>query len=186
MTIFFNFFGGPGTGKSSAATYCFSMSKDYPCNSEYVPEKAKEWAWEKRNIKLIHQFELFQRQSHREARMYEDVGVVFADSPVWLSAYYSSLQKNKAAQEVVEELCREHYSEAKEKGVTHYNIWLTRVKPYNPKGRFQNEAGAKEIDLQMRPYLESLGVTFIDCDGIKEEAWYCVRDILKKHPEAKI
>lgn len=186
MTIVFNFFGGPGVGKSTNTTYCFAMSKDDQYNSEYVSEKAKEWAWEKRDIKLIHQFELFQKQSHREKRLFHEVSVVFADSPVWLAAYYSSLQNHKSALEVMESLCIEYYKEASEQGVKHYNIWLKRIKPYNPKGRFQSEQGAKDIDAQMRPYLEKLGVVFLECDGVKEESWHLVKNILSGYPEAKI
>ena len=190
MTVIFNFYGGPGTGKSVAATYCFAMSKDDQYNSEYVSEAAKDRAWEKKPIRLNDQFEIFEEQTKREKRLFNEASVVFTDSPIWLSAYYASLQKGtqlgNAAQIVVEKLCREFYSEASARGVEHVHIWLKRVKPYNKKGRFQTEAQAKEIDNLMRPYLENLGVQFIDCEGKKEKAYDLVRSILETHPEAKI
>lgn len=186
MTVVINFFGGPSSGKSTLATYCFAMSKDDGFNSEYVPEKAKDWAWEKRKIKLIDQFELFSKQSKREKRLYHEASVILADSPVWLSAYYASLQDNRSAKKVMEELCKEFYFEADEIGIKHYFIWVKRVKAYNPKGRFQTEEQAMEIDKMMKPYLEKLGVTFLECNGVKEEAWHFVQNILSGYPEAKI
>lgn len=181
MTIIFNFFGGPGTGKSTSATYCFAMSKDAQVNSEYVSEVAKEWAWEKRHISLLDQFELFKKQTDREKRLFHETEVVFSDSPVWLSSYYASLKDNLHASEVFKELCQQYYLMTSQQGVRHINIWLTRVKPYNPKGRFQNEAQAKDIDAMMKPFLESLGVQFIVCPGVKEEAWELVKGLLEQN-----
>lgn len=191
MTIVFNFYGGPGTGKTTSAAYCFAMSKDDQYNSEYVNEAAKDRAWDKKPIRLRDQFELFEEQTKREKRPYGEAALIFADSPVWLSAYYSSLHKNssrfgEATCVVVEELCKEFYREARSRGVQHIDIWLKRIKPYNKKGRFQTEEEAKEIDNLMRPYLESLGVQFIDCEGKKEKVYELVTSLLEKYPVAKI
>jgi hypothetical protein len=109
MTVFFNFFSGPSTGKSTCATYAFAMSKDDGYNSEYVPEKAKDLAWEKKDITLITQFDLFRRQTIRESRLFHEASVVFADSPVWLSAYYPSLQKRPDVQSVFESMVLDYY-----------------------------------------------------------------------------
>ena len=179
MTIIFNFFGGPGTGKSTCATYSFAMSKDDRYNAEYVPEKAKDWAWERRNITLIDQFGVLQNQCTRESRLFGEASVVFTDSPVWLCAYYASISNPDFVRLTVEQLCRDHYDVAVSRGVKHHNIWLTRCKPYNAKGRFQTEDEAKAIDADMRRYFESLGVSMIECPGKKEDVYEMVKSILK-------
>jgi len=48
---------------------------------------------------------------------------------------------------------RAYYDQAKNSGVKHYHIMLTRTKPYNPAGRYQTEAEARAIDGELQNIL---------------------------------
>lgn len=164
MTVFFNFFSGPGTGKSESATYCFAMSKGDGYNAEYVPERAKDFAWERRGISALNQFSILEEQINRESRLFHEAGLVFADSPVWLSAYYSSLQGKPHLQQTVEELCKEYYANIENNGIVYYNIWLNRIKPY----------------------IENLGIQLIELPGDKFQVYEFVKSVLPAFPHAKV
>ena len=48
-TLIVNFFGPPGSGKSTAAAYVFSKLKMAGVNAEIVTEYAKDKVWEENN-----------------------------------------------------------------------------------------------------------------------------------------
>jgi hypothetical protein len=79
-----------------------------------------------------------------------------------------------------------YFSTAPKNGIIYYNVWLERFKQYNPKGRFQTEEQAKEIDRLMKPYLENLGVQFYTMPARKEDVYAFCKEKLQNHPEALI
>jgi hypothetical protein len=102
------------------------------------------------------------------------VDIIVTDSPIILGCAYTG--GDKLLNEI---LVREH---AKYENI---DIFLDRVKPYNPKGRMQTEDEAKVIDMDMRQILKDLGVSYVTYPGLgpqnaKEIASYISAEIERR------
>lgn len=164
-TIIVNLYGGPGTGKSTGAAYIFSMLKMTGVDAEYVTEFAKDKAWEGNQEVFKCQFYITGKQAYRIARCFGKVDVIVTDSPIRLGKIYADMiGRTQLGLACIEDA--DFYS------VNSIDIFLKRVKPYNPNGRNQTEAESKEIDRtiidmlveQKVPYLTFTG----DIDGYKQ------------------
>ncbi len=127
-----NMFGGPGTGKSTTAAAVFANLKFHGVNCEYVQEYAK--------------------QHFRLRRVASEVDVVITDCPIFLGLIY---MPDDFPIPSLRPAIREAYDM-----YDNLNIFLVRNKPYNPKGRFQDEAGAKALDLDVKNMLDAQGVEY--------------------------
>jgi len=136
--IIINFFGGPGTGKSTTAAGLFHLMKLEGVNVELVTEYAKDLTWDKRFAALKDQLYVFSKQHGRLSRLVDKVDFVVTDGPLINSLVYSPDNYFASFEPLATEIFN-HYS--------NYNILLERVKKYSPVGRSQDEAGAREIDL---------------------------------------
>ena len=93
-----NFFGGPGTGKSTASSGLFYRMKKNNLNCEYVTEYAKELVWEERfNIINNDQLYILARQHRYIDRLKGKVDYVVTDSPLLLSAIYAGHNEDQSA-----------------------------------------------------------------------------------------
>ena len=91
-----NFFGGPGTGKSTTSSGLFYQMKKNNLNCEYVTEYAKELVWEERfNIINNDQLYILARQHRYIDRLRDKVDYVVTDSPLLLSAIYADHNKGQ-------------------------------------------------------------------------------------------
>lgn len=168
MVELYNFYGGPGTGKSTAASQFFAMMKSAGYNAELVQEYVKGWAWEKRVPVSYDQFYFFGKQARREYTLFKHVDYIVTDSPVSICPYYASVYGTEEQKALFIEMARVYYNMMSGQ-VRVNNIWLNRVKAYNPKGRFQNEEEARAIDVHMKAFFkENLGFEFIEIDGSTE------------------
>jgi len=144
-----NFFAGPGTGKSTTATALFAELKYQGYNTEYVSEYAKDATWERRGEKVFKSQEyIFGKQHFRLSRVAEEVDFVITDSPVLLAiAYTPSDYYMPSLIKTIKE-AHDNYESI--------NILLERSdqKAYNPAGRNQTEAEAREKDVVMRGVVE--------------------------------
>ena len=154
-TLVINFFAGPGAGKSSMATGLFSYLKFKGINAEYISEYAKDIVWENSNDKLNNQFYISAKQFHRQWRLLGKVDVIVTDSPIILGCFYG------ASNELNDLLVKEFNSDF----FDNLNIFVTRIKDYNPKGRTQTESQAKELDSEIKNFLLEKQMTFQDIDG---------------------
>lgn len=160
MTIVVNLYGGPGTGKSTNAARIFSMLKDEGVNCELVTEYVKGWAWTGRKPVDFDQFYLFGKQSQLESRLFGKVDVMITDSPVTLCAYYAHVYGTPEQALCFRQLLHTYYRMAADQGVYYDHIFLRRLKPYNPSGRFQTEVEAQAIDEDMVRYLDAQKVPY--------------------------
>ncbi len=169
MTQVINFYGGPGTGKSTSAAMVFSELKQAGVNCELVQEYVKQWAWEERKPVSLDQFYFFGKQSRKEYSLFGRVETIITDSPVSLCAYYCKVFGTKEQADLFIEMTKTYYSLAAKQGNDYQHVWLRRVKPYNPKGRFQNEQEARDIDVDMKDFLtNTLGLRLTEVDGSRE------------------
>lgn len=147
MTVVISLFGGPGTGKSTSAAYIFAMLKMRGINAELVTEHAKEWAWEGRPIATPDdQRALLTEQCRRERRLEGKVEFIVTDSPVELCGVFAEKYDSPIQDEILAGV-RRHRHESSSATV---RVYLQRSKPYNPKGRFEDEENARDVDARCR------------------------------------
>lgn len=186
MSTVICFYGGPGTGKSTTAAWFFALLKSAGYNAELVQEYVKQWAWEDRKPVTLDQFYFFGKQSRKEYSLFKNVDVIVTDSPASLVAYYAKIFGTPEQAEVFSQMTKLYYKMAADYGHTHIHIWLKRVKPYNPKGRFQNEEEAKAIDADMKIMVKNdLGITLHEFEG-SEEGVHKILEFIKPYLEKPI
>lgn len=88
-TLIVNLFGGPVSGKSTAAAGLFCLLKMHGIKCELVTEFAKDLVWEERYKTLKNQQYIFGKQYHKIWRVLNQVDVILTDSPLMLSIIYA-------------------------------------------------------------------------------------------------
>ena len=140
-TLIVNLFGAPGAGKSTMAAYVFAMLKMGGVNCELVTEFAKDKVWEDNSTALKNQCYVFGQQSYRLSRCAGQVDVIITDSPLPLSILYNT---EEHLGDAFNSTCIRDFN-----SYNNLNIFLRRVKPYNPVGRIQteDESNEKAVDI---------------------------------------
>ena len=152
-----NFFGGPGAGKSTSASGTFTELKRRTINSEYVPEFAKDAAWEKRSKKFFKaQQHIFGEQSWRIERLRDEVDIIVTDSPILLGLVY--MPSDYRIPKLREAILEDYHS------YDNLNIFINRKKKFNPLGRMQNAEEAQQLDLDIKGVLEKNNLPYISFD----------------------
>lgn len=157
MSVVINLYGGSGLGKSTTAALIFGELKLMGKEAELVMEYAKEWAWEGRRITPDDQEHISDEQFQREERLYNKVNYVVTDSPLLLGPVYEKFYSGEdKSREMVLNRMREH----EKNGVRYVNFFLSRNKPFNPKGRFETEDQARSVDKFLHNYLVEHNIPF--------------------------
>jgi hypothetical protein len=154
-----NLFAGPGTGKSTTCAALFAELKYRGVNTEMVLEYAKSAAWEGRlsaskiengvytppsKIAKAQEY-IFGKQSFGLSRVADEVAFTITDAPLLLGLVYMPTEFGMPSlRQTIREAHRQY---------DNLNVFLVRNKPYNPKGRVQDEEGAKELDTKIREML---------------------------------
>ena len=156
MTKVINLLGGPGSGKSTAATGVFSQLKLKGINCEYVSEFAKEIVWEETNSLLENQLHIFAEQFRRQFRLIGKVEYVITDSPLLLSCiYFDHWFKKRTTKMFNDSYCdltRQYFFESFNQ-FENVNWVITRNKEYNSKGRLQSLDEAVQLDADIHNFL---------------------------------
>jgi len=148
-TTVINLFGGPGTGKSTAAAYIFSRLKMHGIDCEYVTEFAKDKVWEDNKEAFKNQFYIGGKQSFKISRCCGKVDIIVTDSPILLSAAYENDNTYfKSA------IFREFNK------YNNHNIYLNRDVPYDENGRNQTEEEAVKLDKGIKAILDMFRVVY--------------------------
>jgi ABC-type amino acid transport substrate-binding protein len=157
MSTVINLYGGSGLGKSTTAALVFGEMKLMGLHCELVREFVKEWAWAGRQIKPGDQTEIYQNQLARERLYYGKLDYIVTDSPLVLGPIYQKYYTgtDSIAQEVFDNIIR-----AEQEGVSYMNFLLKRNKPFDPRGRYESEEQAKEVDFFVEKYLKDKSVPF--------------------------
>lgn len=128
----------------------FSELKWRGIESELVTEFAKDLVWEKRHFTFANQVYMFGEQHHRIFRLLGQVNVVVVDSPILLTPIYDLKQRPELETLAVNEF----------NSTNNYNIFLKRVKDYNPNGRNQTREQAVEKDEEVLRLLNKHNIPF--------------------------
>lgn len=157
-TLIINFFGGPGSSKSTMATSIFSQLKWRGWNTEYVSEFAKSIVWEKSLHTLDDQFYISANQYHSVFKLIGQVDIVVTDSPIILGLVYAPEEPQ----------CFKDTLLYKFNEMNNINIFLNRKKQYQPIGRIQSEQEAKQKDEEIKRLLLDNNIMFYQYDGTED------------------
>jgi molybdopterin-guanine dinucleotide biosynthesis protein len=171
-TLIINFYGGPGSGKSTTAARIFSELKDKGYNVELVTEYAKDLTWQKSFHVLGNQVYIFAKQQHRIWRLDGMVDMIITDSPLLNSLVYGDTT------ETFKSLVIEEYWKRPT-----FDIYLNRVKEYNPAGRSQKLEEAIEIDRITTRRVEEIKEFDLMVDGEKASTEKIMDAVLIKYKE---
>lgn len=171
-TLIVNHFGGPGSGKSTLATGVFSKLKNYGYNAEYVNEHAKQLVWEGNQKTLANQIYVTAAQYHKEWMLYDQVDVVITDSPIILGLFYWK-NDDKKIYKAFHDLTLSLFKQQNQ-----FNVFIERVKPYNPKGRNETLEQAIEIDEKIKTFLNKNKIPYIIAPGRETEIDYLTNQII--------
>lgn len=157
MTKIINLIAGPGSGKSTIAADTFAKLKWHDVNAELATEWVKEAAWEDRKAVLEDQIFLFGQQHWRIHRLLGKVDVIVTDSPLILNVYYGRL--HGVSESLINLIVEEHNK------LNNINIFVERQKKYNPAGRWQDESGARQIDVGLKGVLDEFKIPYLSFPG---------------------
>ena len=171
-----NLFGAPGAGKSTGATYIFSQLKMRGINAEYVSEFPKDKVWEESKEAFKNQAYLFGNQYFRISRCKDKVDVIVTDSPLPLSLLYNQdVNLGEDFNKVVMKVFN---------SFNNLNYYINRTKPYNPKGRLQNEKESDELVSPLKNLLTINEIKYNEYNGELSDYNKIVEDIINKINES--
>jgi hypothetical protein len=139
------------------AARVFSELKERKYNAELVTEFAKDLTWQESMKVLDNQMYVFAKQYHRLWRLKDKVDIIVTDSPIILSLVYGNTSAT------FKQLVREEFQK-----FNNINIFLQRVKEYNPKGRAQTEEEARLIDGVIKYQMRDLFTFDLEVPGRRD------------------
>ena len=166
-----NLFGVPGAGKSTGAAYIFAKLKMKGINAELITEFAKDKVWEENKEVFKNQAYLFGKQSFRLSRCKDKVDVIITDSPLLLNIFYN---KDEILGDDFNKVVRNVFL-----SYNNMNYLIDRVKPYNPKGRYQSEQESNDLKEPMIALLNKYDVSYMNKKGCIEDYDTIVDEIVK-------
>lgn len=174
-----NFFGGPGSGKSTMAARIFSDMKRMGREVELITEYIKDKVWEGSTAILENQAYIFGHQSFRQSRCADKVDIIVTDSPLPLSIYYN---KTPYLGESFYQTVMDTFN-----AYDNLNFLLNRAHPYNPVGRYQTEYEANQVDLGIKRILRERRVPYtiaVGNDKGHQFILWKIQDVWKKRQHA--
>lgn len=140
MRTVINLHSGPGAGKSTTAAGLFHLLKLAKIPCELVLEYAKDMTYSQRQSEMSDQIYIFSKQNKRieDIHRYDPKIMVITDSPIRLGTFYG---QNLPYIKELELLIEKVYSTR-----NNIDIFVNRVKDYNPSGRNQSLEEAQYID----------------------------------------
>ena len=161
-----NFYGGPGSGKSTKAAGLYYKMNMAGFSVELNNEFAKECVWEDNVPMLKDQLFMLAHQHRKILRLVDKVDYVITDSPVMLSGIYRELYDGPLYSDLIDKLARECYDKYE-----NINFMLDRPKKiFNQKGRAQTEESSIDIDSAILKMFKNEKVPFFWLKGLEEDA----------------
>ncbi len=160
MTKIITLYGGPGSGKSTTSAHIFAELKQRQASVELVREYVKKWAWQGRKISGYDEFYFVGKQIHEESTLFGKVDYIVTDKPLLMDIYYSQRYASPTIAKGIRAAVTSFYAAAAEDGHQHLHVFLTRSKPYDARGRYEDEATARQMDGEIRDMLIELGYAY--------------------------
>lgn len=154
-----NLFGGPGSGKSTAAAgLFFKMKTDkYVKSVELVTEFAKDLVYAGRTRELdTNQLYITAKQYSRMHRLADKVDYIVTDAPLIQSMMYTPEDYFPSFKTLVNEVYN---------SFNNFNVFINKANEYEPYGRGQTEEEANIISQNILNFLDENNVKYIKVDG---------------------
>lgn len=155
-----NFYGGPCSGKSTAAAGLFYKMKLLGHNVELADEFAKECVWEGNIPMLKDQLWVLAHQHRKILRLAGKVDYIITDSPVLLSPIYRELYDGALYSDLLDRIALECYNM-----YDNINFMLSRSRDFESEGRVQDEITSVKIDLEIVDQFKRLKIPYIQIEG---------------------
>ena len=152
-----NFFGGPGTGKSTTSAGVFHEMKKAGYSVEIVTEYAKDLVYSKDYFKLKDQLMILANQSHPWFKLEKQVEYTVNDGPFLLGLVYLQENPHMPMHEFKAFLLKMWHS------YNHINIFIERdieAHEYQEYGREQTLVEAIEKDNEIKEVLDQNGIPY--------------------------
>lgn len=159
-TRIINFYGGPSSGKSTAAAGLFYKMKVAGLSVELTDEFAKECVWEGNVPMLKDQLWVLAHQHRKILRLADKVDYVITDSPVLLSPIYRELYEGPLYSDLIDKMALECYNM-----YDNINFMLTRPIGFEESGRAQDEAQSVQIDLDIIAQFQELDIKYTQLES---------------------
>lgn len=166
--------GGPGAGKSTTCAAVFAELKHRGFNTEMNREYVKDWVWEERKIRDGDQVYITAKTARKEAQYIRNgLDFIVTDSPLALTVYYGNIyDKYEQQHQACKQIIKQHHQLCIDHGYKVDHFLLTRVKAYNPLGRYQTEEQARAMDGEIKAFLAAYPIKYTEVDagpGVVEE-----------------
>lgn len=135
---------------------------------ELVREYCKYWAWNDKKVREWDQLYLLGKQSAYESMLYGKVDYIVTDSPILLAGIYQDY-RSSGKHTYVATAAKAFMEHARSRGINFRNFFLRRAKPFDPRGRWETEEEARNIDEVVLKYLESCGEDTVVISGPEKE-----------------
>jgi len=156
-----NFYGGPCSGKSTAAAGLFYKMKLAGYKVELTDEFAKECVWEENIPMLRDQLWILAHQHRKILRLADKVDYIITDSPVLLSPIYRERYGEAIYSDLIDKMAFECYCLYNH----NINFMLTRPEGFEQQGRAQDEAECMLLDEPIMEQFDRLNVGYINLDS---------------------
>jgi len=140
-----NLFGGPSSGKSTAAAGIFNRMKVRGCNAELIMEAAKDHIYEGHTNILADQLYLLAQQNRRQQRLLGQVDYIITDSPLPLCLVYKPKNYLKTFDALTLELFNTY---------DNINFFLKRVDKFQAEGRVHDKPQSISLDRRIKGILD--------------------------------
>ena len=171
-TLVVNFYGGPGTGKSTMTAHVYALLKWAGYNCEMAREYAKDKVWEGSIDVLDDQIHVFGEQYHRLHMLQNKVDIILTDSPLIMGLIY-------AIDTDVPYTSLKHLNLDAYDSMNNLDIVLKRTKDFEPKGRLQNLNESLKIDDDIIDLLENNLIPYYTFDASIDSVENIVELIMK-------
>ena len=174
MTRIINFFGAPGSGKTTATAEAFVRAKKKGYSAHLVQEYASELILQGDLETLKDQSKLFDEQLRRIKQADSKTDFIMVDSPLLLNIIYHRYRQNTPDTNFEQKVLNSH------KAFDSTNVFL-KYNPeyYTSKGRVTSRDESFVIENKIKDFLKSAQVPFIEIDNF-QELESCLDNIIEK------
>lgn len=150
------FWGSPGSGKSTFAAECFAEAAKKGLNCHLISEFIKDHAVRGLPIEELDQLWIVGEQSRKEAGAYGKFDIIFTDSPVLLPAFYGH-HYDEDDMGLASVICRwENRANAKF-GIRRVRVFLPLVEAwFKQTGRYENYLQSNAMSEKMVKWLKKV------------------------------
>lgn len=153
--LIINLIGGPGCGKSTAASGLFYGLKKFQCNVELSSEWVKCKVYEESFHCMDDQIYIFAKQLHKLFVLKDKVDIIVTDCSLLNSLIYGERD------EYFDGLVLKQF-----KKFNNLNILIHRKQEYEQNGRIETKEEAERLDNKYKEIMDKNNIAYIELDNV--------------------